>query len=348
MTVQQVSSAQRTNNIRQTINDALPVVRQSTASTVPLGPVQRRQDPGPVIRRPGRIPQAIVQAEQVVARRLAMVLGEARANVPRNELKPHEIRALARTQVGRNEAAGILTGLRRQARIMRARYQRAGNTELASVAHSLSRAPVAPGPISLGEALAITEATKRLQAAAALDAATVPNIAGLEQTPDGAVITEFYIGFTHDLLYMVGPDFEPSGFKFYLTVGTPALDNSNAIREIEVPLGSDDLIHDTEANTYFVYFGEIGSDLDPGTEYTLWATAHNPDGDSVHSSYVSKSFTAGVRGDLNGDGAVNMIDVNLMLDILLDGSLPYARADMNQDGENTQEDLDLLIDVVNQ
>ena len=61
---------------------------------------------------------------------------------------------------------------------------------------------------------------------------------------------------------------------------------------------------------------------------------------------VESSF---VTGDVNGDGEVNVADVNALIDIILGGTTDEqteARADVNNDDEINIADVNALIDII--
>ena len=57
----------------------------------------------------------------------------------------------------------------------------------------------------------------------------------------------------------------------------------------------------------------------------------------------------GLQGDVNGDGEVNIADVNALIDIILGGGADaetMARADVNEDLEVNIADINALIDII--
>ena len=52
-----------------------------------------------------------------------------------------------------------------------------------------------------------------------------------------------------------------------------------------------------------------------------------------------------LRGDVNGDGEVNIADVNAIIDVILTG-VPNAGADVNNDGETNIADVNEVIDII--
>ena len=53
-----------------------------------------------------------------------------------------------------------------------------------------------------------------------------------------------------------------------------------------------------------------------------------------------------LMGDVNGDGEVNISDVNSLIDIVLSGSTENDAADVNNDGEINISDVNALIDII--
>lgn len=54
-------------------------------------------------------------------------------------------------------------------------------------------------------------------------------------------------------------------------------------------------------------------------------------------------------GDVNGDGEVNVADVNALIDIIMSGSTDadtMSRADVNNDGEVNVADINAIIDII--
>lgn len=52
------------------------------------------------------------------------------------------------------------------------------------------------------------------------------------------------------------------------------------------------------------------------------------------------------RGDVNGDGEVNIADINVVIDIILDGKTVTPAADVNGDGEVNIADINVIIDII--
>ena len=62
---------------------------------------------------------------------------------------------------------------------------------------------------------------------------------------------------------------------------------------------------------------------------------------------VSGGGGCGLVGDSNGDGSLNVLDVVLLVNIILDASLPYdACSDINSDGSLNVLDVVLLVNII--
>ena len=57
-------------------------------------------------------------------------------------------------------------------------------------------------------------------------------------------------------------------------------------------------------------------------------------------------ITASLRGDVNGDGSVNISDVTALIDILMRGVTAPPTADVNQDNSLNISDVTALIDII--
>ena len=81
-------------------------------------------------------------------------------------------------------------------------------------------------------------------------------------------------------------------------------------------------------NQYCGWIGETSTEVAGGIDY-------HPDAQLPQS----------VAGDVNGDGEVNISDINSLVDIILSGSFALS-ADVNRDGEINVGDVNALIDVI--
>ena len=81
-------------------------------------------------------------------------------------------------------------------------------------------------------------------------------------------------------------------------------------------------------NQYCGWIGETSTEVAGGIDYHPDAQLPQP-----------------VAGDVNGDGEVNISDINSLVDIILSGSFALS-ADVNRDGEINVGDVNALIDVI--
>ncbi|MBQ3731631.1 MAG: dockerin type I repeat-containing protein [Muribaculaceae bacterium] len=69
-------------------------------------------------------------------------------------------------------------------------------------------------------------------------------------------------------------------------------------------------------------------------------------GDNIFAEHIIISRGSGnIPGDVNGDGEVNIADVNAVIDVILGGS-STPRADVNSDGEINIADVNAVIDII--
>ena len=94
----------------------------------------------------------------------------------------------------------------------------------------------------------------------------------------------------------------------------------------------------------------------PGTsDYVFstcdYATLFVPKGSSgaYKSAKMWKDFSSileiDITGDVNGDGEVNINDINVLIDKMISGEYDETY-DLNDDGEINLADLNLLIDII--
>jgi hypothetical protein len=68
--------------------------------------------------------------------------------------------------------------------------------------------------------------------------------------------------------------------------------------------------------------------------------------------YIWREFTHivemedALRGDVNGDGEINVADVNAVIDIILNGSGDLTAGDVNGDQEVNIADVNVIIDII--
>jgi len=87
--------------------------------------------------------------------------------------------------------------------------------------------------------------------------------------------------------------------------------------------------------------------LAPGTYYFA-VTAYDTSGsESDFSNEVFRTIAASASGcDVNGDHAVDALDVQALVNVILGKVAPSAAADLNRDSKVDQLDLDILTGVV--
>ena len=91
---------------------------------------------------------------------------------------------------------------------------------------------------------------------------------------------------------------------------------------------------------------EYGVDAEGNEEVTLYIfKCYN--GMAVYKigTNVSGGEQPGIKGDVNGDGEVNIADVNAIIDMILSGSMD-AKGDVNGDGEVNIADVNAIIDII--
>jgi hypothetical protein len=81
-------------------------------------------------------------------------------------------------------------------------------------------------------------------------------------------------------------------------------------------------------NQYCGWIGETSTEVAGGIDYHPDAPMPQP-----------------LPGDVNGDGEVNISDVNALIDVILTGTLSQG-ADIDADGEVTISDVNALIDLI--
>ena len=91
---------------------------------------------------------------------------------------------------------------------------------------------------------------------------------------------------------------------------------------------------------------EYGVDAEGNEEVTLFIfKCYN--GMAVYKigTNVSGGEQPGIKGDVNGDGEVNIADVNAIIDMILSGSMD-AKGDVNGDSEVNIADVNAIIDII--
>ena len=100
--------------------------------------------------------------------------------------------------------------------------------------------------------------------------------------------------------------------------------------------GADDL------GTYPITIRAIKFTIDKGAA----AGDHSLTLKSLYCHYPNISASQGLTGDVNGDGTVNIADVNVVIGIILGGTTASAIADVNHDGAVNIADLNVIIGII--
>jgi len=92
----------------------------------------------------------------------------------------------------------------------------------------------------------------------------------------------------------------------------------------------------TDGKTYYVRARNAYRTLETGTtvQYTDYCNVR---------SFVYRET---VKGDVNGDGEVNIADVNVIIDLILNGGVGDTSTDVNGDGEVNIADVNAVIDII--
>ena len=67
---------------------------------------------------------------------------------------------------------------------------------------------------------------------------------------------------------------------------------------------------------------------------------------SFYCHYPNISVPEGLTGDVNGDGTVNITDINYVINIILSGAAAPASADVNGDGTVNISDINMIISII--
>ena len=67
---------------------------------------------------------------------------------------------------------------------------------------------------------------------------------------------------------------------------------------------------------------------------------------SFYCHYPNIPDPQGLTGDVNGDGAVNIADVNVVIGIILGSTTAPAASDVNHDGTVNIADLNVIIGII--
>jgi hypothetical protein len=123
-------------------------------------------------------------------------------------------------------------------------------------------------------------------------------------------------------------------------------EESNKLQTIYVGSGWSTAAVTGSANMFFnctILVGGQGTTYD--ANHVDKTYAHIDGGPSNPGYFTAKN--AGLRGDVNGDGSVNISDVTALIDYLLTGNasgISLSGADCNQDGSINISDVAALID----
>jgi hypothetical protein len=71
---------------------------------------------------------------------------------------------------------------------------------------------------------------------------------------------------------------------------------------------------------------------------------HKADGPTITLRFVKGNVVEPIVGDVNGDGEVNIADVNAVINMILDS--PAENGDVNGDGEVNIADVNAIIDII--
>ena len=71
---------------------------------------------------------------------------------------------------------------------------------------------------------------------------------------------------------------------------------------------------------------------------------HKADGPTITLRFVKGNVVEPIVGDVNGDGEVNIADVNAVINMILDS--PTENGDVNGDGEVNIADVNAIIDII--
>ena len=97
-------------------------------------------------------------------------------------------------------------------------------------------------------------------------------------------------------------------------------------------------------------FDLLDSDFSGRTLYVPYGTVEAYQADQRWYPYfeqIEEALLPGyLRGDVNGDGEVNVADINSLIDIILTGGGHTVAADVNGDGEYTIADINAIIDII--
>ena len=88
--------------------------------------------------------------------------------------------------------------------------------------------------------------------------------------------------------------------------------------------------------------GELGTTFD---ENHVDVTFAHIDGGLSNPGYLTLKVNT-LQGDVNGDGEVNIADINAVINIILGGNGDYTKADVNGDHEVNIADVNTIINII--
>jgi hypothetical protein len=100
------------------------------------------------------------------------------------------------------------------------------------------------------------------------------------------------------------------------------------------------------ARMFYDCINLVGGQGTTYNEHFVDATRAHIDGGPSNCGYFTEKVDA-LYGDVNGDGTVNIADVNSIIDVILGGpDFHEGRADVNADGSVTIADINAVIDCI--
>ena len=165
-----------------------------------------------------------------------------------------------------------------------------------------------------------------------------------QSTPNGCM--EFHID-GRDFLVYVNADMNGNGHGCQANICEMGEGQSLAglTKYWKIPADSLGKVNDSGLRVH-CFAVEYGTDAEGNEEVTLFTfKAYN--GMAVYKigTNVGEVPSPGTPGDVNGDGEVNLADVNTVIDLILSGG-NNPSADVNGDGELTLADVNSVIDLI--
>ena len=130
----------------------------------------------------------------------------------------------------------------------------------------------------------------------------------------------------------------------YNGVYTAALPKRVAAGEtLKLHVYLDGSIADIFVNDTWAYSVRLFPNDAAQVEAEAFATAVTPA--RINAWMLDPTSSPSIKGDVNGDGEVNIADINAIIDIILSGGSSDA-ADVNGDGEVNIADVNVVIDII--